>query len=345
MKRSRSVPNDVSKKPVSASAARSPQVQWVDIDEDRAGQRIDNFLLTFLKGVPRTLIYRILRKGEVRVNKGRVKAEYRLQTGDIIRVPPVRVPDAKAPAEAGKQLQALLSNAVLFENKGLLIINKPSGLAVHGGSGVNVGLIEALRSTYPEERYLELVHRLDKDTSGCIMVAKKRSMLRYLHEELRQRRIQKSYHALVEGSWPGHVQKVDVPLKRNEQDTGERMVRASQDGKPSLTLFRVLERFDDVTLVEAKPVTGRTHQIRVHAQFQGHPLVGDSKYTSDAFNAKMKAKGFNRLFLHAAALELTLPDSDGKIKIEAPLDSRLLEPLSRLSAQAQGNSKAFQSEE
>ena len=167
----------------------SPSVQWVEIDQERAGQRIDNFLITYLKGVPRTLVYRILRKGEVRVNKGRIKADYRLQAGDVIRIPPLRVADEKAPVQASDQLQELLAGSILFENKGLIIVNKPSGLAVHGGSGINLGLIEALRSMNPQEKFLELVHRLDRDTSGCIMVAKKRSMLRYLHEELRAGRM------------------------------------------------------------------------------------------------------------------------------------------------------------
>ena len=311
----------------------SPGVQWVEIDQERAGQRIDNFLITHLKGVPRTLVYRILRKGEVRVNKGRIKADYRLQAGDLIRIPPLRVADEKAPVQASEQLQQLLERSILFENKGLIIINKPSGLAVHGGSGVNLGLIEALRSMYPQEKFLELVHRLDRDTSGCIMVAKKRSMLRYLHNELREGRVQKYYQALVQGRWPNRAGHVDAPLKKNELSSGERMVRVSVDGKPSLTEFRVLRRYRDCTLVEAKPITGRTHQIRVHAQFKGHPLVGDPKYGTDEFNKEMKAQGFHRLFLHAAALELTLPDEKTPMRVEAPLDERLAEPLADLQSE------------
>lgn len=319
-----------------SQAESTNSVQWVDIDQDRAGQRIDNFLIGYLKGVPRNLVYRILRKGEVRVNKGRIKAEYRLQAGDKVRIPPVRTAASKEPVEASDQLKSLLQESILFENKGLLIINKPSGLAVHGGSGINLGLIEALRSLYPQEHFLELVHRLDRDTSGCIMVAKKRSMLRYLHAELREGRIQKYYQALVQGSWSKRATHVDAPLKKNELSSGERMVRVSADGKPSLTEFQVMQRYSGCTLVQAKPITGRTHQIRVHAQFKGHPLVGDPKYGTDDFNQEMKVKGFKRLFLHAAALELTLPDEKQILRVEAPLDERLVQPLQQLTPLVDG---------
>ncbi len=308
----------------------SPKVQLVEIGDDRAGQRIDNFLLGQLKGVPKTLVYRILRKGEVRVNKGRIKADYKLKSGDLVRIPPVRLPDAKRPPNASEQLKALLSESVLFENKGLLILNKPAGLAVHGGSGINLGMIEVLRQMRPDAHYLELVHRLDRDTSGCIMVAKKRSMLRYLHQQLRDGHVQKYYQALVEGRWPQRCRQVNAPLKKNELSSGERMVRVDAEGKPSLTEFKVLQRFQDCTLVEAKPITGRTHQIRVHAQHQGHPLVGDPKYGQDEFNKQMKGKGFGRLFLHAAALTLQLPDSEEWLRVEAPLDERLAVPLAQL---------------
>ncbi|MBR9912336.1 MAG: 23S rRNA pseudouridine(955/2504/2580) synthase RluC [Gammaproteobacteria bacterium] len=305
-------------------------VRFVAIDADREGQRIDNFLMAQLKGVPRTLVYRIVRKGEVRVNKGRVKADYRLKSGDVVRIPPVRVTPASEPPPASQQLADLLENSILFENKGLLILNKPSGLAVHGGSGINLGLIEVLRQIRPQEHYLELVHRLDRDTSGCIMIAKKRSMLRHLHKELREGRVQKYYHALVAGRWPERCREVRAPLKKNELSSGERMVRVDSEGKESLTEFRVLQHYQGCSLVEAKPITGRTHQIRVHAQFQGHGLVGDSKYGNDEVNKAMKAKGFNRLFLHAAALSLLLPDEDKPLLVRAPLDERLSVPLQRL---------------
>lgn len=320
------------------TGSEAPRVQLVEIDAERAGQRIDNFLLGQLKGVPRTLVYRVLRKGEVRVNKGRVRAEYKLKAGDVVRIPPVRLPEVGDLPNASEQLKELLASSILFENAGLIILNKPAGLAVHGGSGINLGLIEVLRQMRPQERHLELVHRLDRDTSGCIMIAKKRSMLRYLHQQLRDGHVQKYYHALVEGRWPSGCKEVRAPLKKNELSSGERMVRVDADGKESLTQFKVLRRYVGATLVEAKPVTGRTHQIRVHAQYQGHGLVGDPKYGNDDFNKLMKAKGFNRLFLHAAALSLLLPDEDKKILVEAPLDERLAVPLANLTpADQSGN--------
>ncbi|MEC8427651.1 MAG: 23S rRNA pseudouridine(955/2504/2580) synthase RluC [Pseudomonadota bacterium] len=306
------------------------KVRFVDIDDDREGQRVDNFLTSQLKGVPKSLIYRILRKGEVRVNKGRVKPEYKLRVGDVVRVPPVRLPEAKEQAKPSQQLADLIEASILYEDKKLIIVNKPSGLAVHGGSGINLGLIETMRQIRPQEKSLELVHRLDRDTSGCIMIAKRRSMLRYLHEQLREGRIQKIYHALVYGRWPNRKKEVNAPLKKNELQSGERMVRVDPEGKASRTLFRVLNRYSDCTLIEAKPVTGRTHQIRVHAQHAGHGLVGDPKYGNDDFNRQMKGKGFNRLFLHAAALELIHPDTSEQLRVEAPLDDRLERALKQL---------------
>lgn len=315
-----------------SSQSTPPQkVKFVEIPPDREGQRIDNFLSSQLKGVPKSRIYRILRKGEVRVNKSRVKPEYKLKAGDQVRIPPVRVAEAKEAPKPSQQLSDLIEASILYEDKKLLIINKPSGLAVHGGSGINLGLIETLRQIRPQEQFLELVHRLDRDTSGCIMVAKRRSMLRYLHEQLREGRVQKFYHALVEGRWPNRRKEVNAPLKKNELRSGERIVRVDEDGKDSRTKFRVLERFIDCTLVEAKPITGRTHQIRVHAQYAGHGLVGDPKYGSDDFNRLMKERGFNRLFLHAAALEVRLPDSEKALFIEAPLDPRLHDAMARLT--------------
>lgn len=330
MKTHSHTPTPAGQTPDAPTSPDAPRVQFVEVDAERAGQRIDNFLLGYLKGVPRTLVYRVLRKGEVRVNKGRVKAEYKLKAGDLVRIPPVRLPEAGELPNASDQLKELLEASILFENAGLIILNKPAGLAVHGGSGINLGMIEVLRQMRPSERNLELVHRLDRDTSGCIMVAKKRSMLRYLHQQLRDGHVQKYYHALVEGRWPRGCKEVRAPLKKNELSSGERIVRVDPEGKESLTQFKVLRRYVGATLVEAKPVTGRTHQIRVHAQYQGHGLVGDPKYGNDDFNKEMKAKGFNRLFLHAAALSLMLPDEDKKILVEAPLDERLAVPLANL---------------
>lgn len=317
--------------PQKADLVALSRVQLVEVEEDRAGQRIDNFLVTTLKGVPKSRIYRLLRKGEVRVNKGRIKAEYKLQAGDVVRIPPIRLSDEKTPPKPSAQLTEHLNNAILYEDDALMIVNKPSGLAVHGGSGINLGLIESLRQMRPDCRFLELVHRLDRDTSGCIMVAKKRSMLRFLHEQLREKKgIQKIYHALVVGRWPNRRKEVNAPLKKNELRSGERVVRVDPDGRESLTTFKVLNRYQGATLVEARPITGRTHQIRVHAQFAGYPLVGDPKYGEDEANKRFKDAGFTRLFLHAACLELYLPDSRQRLRVEAPLEDRLLSALNDL---------------
>ncbi|EXJ11213.1 23S rRNA pseudouridine(955/2504/2580) synthase RluC [Nitrincola nitratireducens] len=311
-----------------------PTVRFVVIEPDREGQRIDNFLRTELKGVPKTLLYRILRKGEIRVNKKRVKADYKLCAGDEVRIPPVRVAEQGESIPVGVSLSNHLADAVLYETDALIVINKPSGLAVHGGSGINNGLIEALRQLRPEARFLELVHRLDRDTSGCIMVAKKRSMLRYLHEALREKRVRKIYHALVCGRWPNRKQRVNAPLLRDELKSGERMVRVDASGKESITDFRVLRRFSDFcTLVEASPLTGRTHQIRVHSQFIGHPIVGDVKYGTDADNARMKSKGLRRLMLHAAELSLTLPDGT-TLNVKADYDSEMQTALQVLALES-----------
>jgi len=307
-------------------------VQWVEVDGEYAGQRLDNFLITLLKGAPKTLVYRIIRKGEVRVNKGRVQASYRIQAGDLVRVPPVRLGESRAPATPSDALAKKIEAAVLYEDERLLIINKPSGLAVHGGSGVSLGLIEALRQIRPQAKFLELVHRLDRDTSGCVMVAKRRSALKALHEDLRLGRVNKIYHALVVGRWPKHRVQEDAPLRKNELKSGERVVRADPDGKPSLTRFRVLRNLGDVTLVEARPVTGRTHQIRVHTQVAGHPIVGDPKYGDDAVNRTMKGLGIDRLFLHAAQLEFNLPGSGERTVVVAPLEGRLIRAVDQLAA-------------
>ncbi|ENR5391812.1 23S rRNA pseudouridine(955/2504/2580) synthase RluC [Providencia rettgeri] len=300
------------------------QVQFIDISDDEAGQRIDNFLLTKLKGVPKSMIYRIIRKGEVRVNKGRIKPEYKLVEGDQVRVPPVRVAEREtAPVSAKLDKVAALANCILFEDDVLLVLNKPSGTAVHGGSGLSFGVIEGLRALRPEARFLELVHRLDRDTSGILLVAKKRSALRALHEQLRLKQMQKDYLALVRGNWQSHMKVVQAPLLKNILQSGERVVKVSSEGKPSETRFKVEERFDNATLVKASPVTGRTHQIRVHTLYAGHPIAFDDRYGDKQFDSQLVGTGLNRLFLHASALKFTHPKTGEEMRLQAPLDNQL----------------------
>lgn len=278
----------------------------VEVDDDRAGQRIDNFLLASLKGVPKSRVYRMLRKGEVRVNKGRIKASYRLQSGDAVRIPPVRVAEAGAPANPGTQVLQRIESSILAEEKGFLLLNKPTGIAVHGGSGLSYGVIEALRVLRPEAPYLELVHRLDRDTSGCLLIAKRRSVLREMHRLLREEGMDKRYLALVKGQWQGGERRVDAPLLKNTLKSGERVVTVSAEGKSAVSIFRPVTVFADASLVEVRLLTGRTHQIRVHAASIGHPIAGDEKYGDEAFNRQMKAYGVRRLFLHARSLRFTL---------------------------------------
>ncbi|MEX2474229.1 23S rRNA pseudouridine(955/2504/2580) synthase RluC [Marinobacter sp.] len=307
-------------------------VRRVSVDEDNEGQRLDNFLLAQLRGVPKSIIYRVIRKGEVRVNKGRVKPDTRLKAGDEVRIPPVTVKEKPQQVSPGARVQGVMEAAVVFENEQMLVVNKPAGIAVHGGSGLSFGLIEVLRSARPEARFLELVHRLDRDTSGLVMVAKKRSALRFLQEELRQRRIRKHYHALVAGNWPTASGQVDQPLLRYEMPNGERRVRVDDAGKSSLTLFRSLSDFAGYSLVEASPVTGRTHQIRVHAMWAGHPIAGDDKYMDDGSLKAFRATGGQRLMLHARALEFSLPVSGEKVRLEAPYDEAFQQVLERLAS-------------
>ena len=322
------------KKQLSGSEKRSA-VQIISIDDDIAGQRLDNFLLSRLKGAPKSLIYRIVRKGEVRVNKGRIKPEYKLQAGDLVRIPPVRLSAAKAIPPASKQLSRLLEASILYEDKDLVIINKPSGIAVHGGSGVSLGLIEAMRQLKSQEKHLELVHRLDRDTSGCIMIAKSRRCLRHLQSLLREGKdIQKTYLALVTGNWPKRRVAVNMPLIKNQLASGERYVKVAAVGvdgaKSSLTQYRIVDSFSTTTLIEAKPITGRTHQIRVHCQHAGHPILGDDKYGDHDANQQLKRAGLKRLFLHAYQLDLTLQNGQN-LHVEAPLDDELTAVIKRLS--------------
>lgn len=308
----------------------TPGVRLVEVAPEFAGQRIDNFLITYLKGVPKTLIYRILRKGEVRVNKGRIKPEYKLQAGDVVRVPPVRVPERDEPVPVAQGLLQRLEAAIVHEDKGLIVLNKPAGIAVHGGSGLSFGVIEAFRQLRPDAKELELVHRLDRDTSGLLMIAKKRSMLRHLHEQLRGDGVDKRYMALVRGNWPTAQKQVRAPLLKSNLRSGERMVEVNEEGKEALTLFKVLRRFGDfATMVEARPITGRTHQIRVHALHAGHCIAGDPKYGDEDFSREIRDLGGKRLFLHAYALTVPLPDG-GELEVEAPVDEMWAKTVERL---------------
>ena len=307
------------------------QVQLLTIEAEHEGQRIDNFLKTQLKGVPKSLIYRILRKGEVRVNKKRIKPEYKLLCGDEVRVPPVRVAEKNELPSANLGSIQRLESQILFEDDAMIVLNKPSGMAVHGGSGLSFGVIEGLRALRPEARFLELVHRLDRDTSGVLLVAKKRSALRSLHEQLRVKTMRKQYLALVRGQWQSHVKVVNAPLRKNDLQSGERVVRVSSDGKPSETRFRIARQFAEATLVECSPITGRTHQIRVHTQHAGHPIACDDKYGEAAFDEKMRSQGLKRLFLHAWKLTFTHPVDGREVLIEAPLAPELDTFLNKLA--------------
>ncbi len=306
-----------------------PKVRQVMVSSEEAGQRIDNFLARYLKGVPKSHIYRILRRGEVRVNSGRIRAQYKVCAGDTVRIPPVRVstsPKAQARPVPG------LDARILFENSRCLVVNKPSGLAVHGGSGVSYGVIEAFRAARPDAPYLELAHRLDRETSGCLVLAKRRSFLRAFQAQLREGTVIKHYLALVAGAWQGGKQTVRAPLRKNLLRGGERMVTVDETGKAAVSVFSPVSTFADATLVDVELKTGRTHQIRVHGTHIGHPLAGDGKYGDENFNNEMKSHGLRRLFLHAHLLEFMDSAGDDMITVSAPLDDDLKAVIDRLEA-------------
>ena len=305
-------------------------VRVVQIDDERAGQRLDNFLLGQLKGAPRSLIYRILRTGQVRVNGGRAKADQRLSAGDSVRIPPVRLTESRddAPGPSPKQI-ATIEKAIVFEDDWLLALAKPSGIAAHGGSGVRFGAIELIRAARPNAS-LELVHRLDRDTSGLLLIAKKRTALLQLQALMRDGGITKQYLALLVGRLKGDSFTVDLPLERGKQG-GERMVRVGDDGKDSVSHFKVLERRGGHSYVEVRIDTGRTHQIRVHAAHLGHPVAGDDKYGDREANRRLREKaGLKRLFLHAASLEFSLDEGRRPYLLNAPLPDDLSDALNRL---------------
>ena len=300
--------------------------RFVTVDDFSVGQRLDNYLIKQLKGVPRSRIYRIIRKGEVRVNKGRKKADYKLKAEDLIRIPPIRTSTEKE-IKPSQGLLKTLENSVLYEDKGLLIINKIHGMAVHGGSGISVGIIEALKSQYKEP--IELVHRLDRSTSGCLLLAKKRSVLKSLHEQLVSHQLEKRYTALVKDTWSKKRHTIDAPIYQNS-----RYSVIDSKGKDSLSHFHPIKNFElgefNASLVEVSIETGRTHQIRVHAKFAGHPVAQDDKYGDAAFDQFMKKKGLNRLFLHAKTLTFTNPLTNEIQKVNAPLPADLEAFLKKL---------------
>lgn len=306
-------------------------MQWVEISAEEAGQRIDNFLQRCLKGVPKSRIYRLLRKGEVRVNKGRTKPEYRIQRGDQVRIPPVRMAAVGSPAPSVKEADRLL-DAVLYEDERLLVLNKPAGMAVHGGSGLSFGVIEALRALRPAAPFLELVHRLDRDTSGCLLIAKRRSELRTLHELLRNGEVEKRYLLLVQGEWRQGQREVRAALKKNLLRGGERLVQIDPGGKDAVTRFRLLESYPGASLLEAELKTGRTHQIRVHAAHAGHPLAGDDKYGDAGFNQQMRALGLKRLFLHAHYVAFRDAERGRAVAVSAPMSADLRNVIQQLEA-------------
>ena len=311
------------------SAAATPVVKWLLVDEESAGQRLDNFLMRHLKGVPKTHVYRIIRSGEVRINKGRAAADTRVQNGDEVRLPPVRVSDKVA--EKAERPAPGREFPLLLEDDSLMAIDKPAGVAVHGGSGVSFGVIEQLRQARPEAKLLELVHRLDRDTSGILLVAKKRSALKHLQEQFRERETGKTYLALVKGDWPDKLRVIDQPLHKFLLPDGERRVRVTTaedpDGMRSITLVKVAQRLQGATLLEVTIKTGRTHQIRVHLASQGHPIAGDDKYGDFEWNRQLLKPGtrvgLKRMFLHAWRLQFSHPVTDERVALQAELPPEL----------------------
>ncbi len=323
----------MNKKPAAAApTATRTAIEVRAIAAEQAGQRIDNFLIRHFKNVPRSRVYRMLRKGEVRVNRKRVDAEYRIAEGDEVRLPPVRLEPNAQPVRPSSSLVDLVERAVIHEDRHLLVLNKPSGVAVHGGSGLSFGVIEALRASRPREN-LELVHRLDRDTSGCLAVARDRATLTALHALIREGGMHKTYMALVAGSWQLGSKRIDAPLDTDTRRHGERHVRVAAAGKQSVSLFKPVQFFGPLaTLMEVDIPTGRTHQIRVHASYAGHPLLGDDKYGDRERNAELKGYGLKRIFLHAHSLAFEWPGSGVPFHASAPLPEDLAAVLDALGA-------------
>ncbi len=300
-------------------------VEYVIIQKEYSGQRLDNYLFRTLKGVPKSRIYRAIRGGEIRINRKRCQAMARLQEGDELRIPPLRQADAPRLGSVSPKLQTLLESRILIENNDFLVINKPAGIPVHGGSSVVLGLIEALRQMRPHAKFLELVHRLDRDTSGCLLIAKKRSVLTRLQEWIKKREMKKRYWVLVKGVWEEGIVRCDFPLIKNHLQSGERIVKVDPQGKEAVTIFKPLQVFKDATLLEATLKTGRTHQIRVHLQQLGYPIACDDKYGDREFNQLMKARGLKRMFLQA--IEIAYRDHEHLFGVCALLDEELVQLL------------------
>ena len=311
------------------------KVSFVIVDKEHAGQRLDNFLITRLKGVPKSKIYRIIRKGEVRINKGRVKQTTRLLEGDMVRIPPIRMGVDKE-INIDAQRYAFLQKHILFEDEALLVLNKPSGMAVHAGSGIKVGIIEALRALRTDLKYIELAHRLDRETSGCLVLAKKSSVLKALNTDfatnsLKNNRLQKRYLALVKGRWQHGERRVKKALNTDARRGGERHVVVDNNGSYASSIMKPVSIGNLASLIEVKLLTGRTHQVRVHALSENHPLAGDQRYGERSFNRSMKQYGLNRLFLHASALTFYHPLSKQKVEIKAPMPDDLTAVLKALN--------------
>ena len=314
-----------SKNTMAPASAGLAAPQLVTVDADSADRRLDNFLLGLLKGLPRTRIYRMIRTGEVRVNKGRSKPAYRVAEGDVVRIPPVHGLREGDEHKISQRRAGWIAEHILYEDSCLLVLDKPSGLAVHGGSGINLGVIELLRAARPDNRYMELVHRLDRATSGCLLVAKKRSSLRRLHEAFREGQVRKIYHALLQGKWTGGKREVAEPLVTEHRQGGERHVRIGAGGKPAVTRFYPEKIFNDAVLVRVELLTGRTHQIRVHSASIGHPIAGDERYGNG-----QSPSGLKRLFLHASELSFKHPDDGRPMIFESPLEPGLRHVLDKL---------------
>jgi 23S rRNA pseudouridine955/2504/2580 synthase len=317
----------------SSGKAGAQPVRHREIDAERAGQRLDNYLLGELKGVPRSLVYRLIRSGQVRVNSGRTGPSYRLQAGDRVRVPPVGIRPPSEPVATPDRLD-WLAERIIHEDSKLLVLDKPAGLAVHGGSSVSLGCIEALRLLRPDSKDLELAHRLDRGTSGCLLLAKRRSALRALHELLREGQVDKRYLTLVKGRWPEGTTEIDAPLV-TRRVSGEARVKVDESGKESRSTFRLVDHFGKTaSLLEVSLDTGRTHQIRVHAAHAGHPVAGDERYGDKDFNEYLKSFGLKRMFLHSHSLSFDWPGTGEPFSASAPLPEDLKSVLTALEAKS-----------